>query len=206
MPSAGNELSIGAFMLSCVDREEARIRTLGNLAATDWGEPCRLVVDTATYSRRESRQETSAKSMLIEGIASRCSYILFLEDDLVFNKYLRHNLMRWGPLTEGKVNLASLYNPNIRRIEAGRDYFIADPEAVYGGQAFLISRECAQYVVNRYDEVPGLADIKISRLASRLGAIYYHTPSLVQHVGTASILGQPYHYSDDFDASYFSAP
>jgi hypothetical protein len=197
-------MNIRAFMLSCPDRDEMRTRTLRNLGETDWGEACHLVIDSTTFERRQQRQEVSAKTVLIHGIASGVDYILFLEDDLIFNKHLRHNLDHWAPLIGGRITLASLYNPNIRQIGAGRDYFIADPEAVYGNQAFLISRQCAQYVVDRYEEVPGMSDIKISRLASRVGLIYYHVPSLVEHVGIMSVLGEKYHCSVDFSESYFN--
>jgi hypothetical protein len=195
-------MKMKAFMLSCPEREAMRARTLRNLAETDWDELCEVVVDSTTFGRRQKRQEDSARALLVKAIASEADYILFLEDDLLFNKRLKYNLRNWTPLREAKVTLASLYNPNIRQIEGGRHYFIAEPEAIYGSQAFLIARECARYIVDHYEEVPGMGDIKFSRLAARIGSIYYHVPSLVEHVGLSSVLGGTYHRSLDFDADF----
>ena len=82
----------------------------------------------------------------------------------------------------------SLYDPTVRELSANaaENYFIADPEAVYGSQAFVLSRALAEYCVAHWWEVPGMQDIKISRLAARLGPSYYHAPALVQHVGVKS--------------------
>jgi hypothetical protein len=48
-----------------------------------------------------------------------------------------------------------------------------------------------------------MQDIKMSRLAAKIGKpIYYHSPSLVQHVGQASVWGGSFHQSADFDADW----
>jgi hypothetical protein len=39
-------------------------------------------------------------------------------------------------------------------------------------------------------------------LAARLGPIYYHTPSLVQHLGRQSAWGGHFHYAPDFDPKF----
>jgi hypothetical protein len=189
-------------MLSCPEREAMRACTLRNLAETDWDEPCEVVIDSTTFERRQKRNEETARVVLVKAVASDADYILFFEDDLLFNKRIAFNLRHWTPLQQGKFTLASLYNPNIQQIHAGRHYFIAKPEAVYGSQAVLIARECAKYIIDHYEEVPGMGDIKFSRLAARIGAIYYHVPSLVEHVGFVSVLGETYHRAVDFDAEF----
>jgi SAM-dependent methyltransferase len=42
----------------------------------------------------------------------------------------------------------------------------------------------------------------MSRLAARVCRIYYHLPSLVQHVGRQSVWGGHYHYTPDFDPEW----
>jgi len=132
--------------------------------------------------------------------------MLFLEDDLQFNVAIEANIRAWAPVRifyAGQL-FASLYNPNVQPLsvdEPGR-FFIADPDAVYGSQAFVLSRETADYIFQHYWEVDGGQDIKMSRLASRRGPIFYHKPSLVQHVGYLSTWGGRYHEAGDYDSTW----
>jgi hypothetical protein len=115
--------------------------------------------------------------------------MLFLEDDLEFNQHIAANLSRWTVMRRPWFRFGSLYNPNIgvRVSVSEANYFIADPNCVYGSQAFLLSRSLVEYLIQHWESVPGMQDIKISRLAAKTGAdLYYHTPSLVQHVGRVS--------------------
>jgi hypothetical protein len=144
----------------------------------------------------------SAFDALKKSLDYEADYILFLEDDLDFNCHIRHNLCRWDPLKRGVVALASLYNPRVREASSDlqRNARIVDAESVFGSQAFLLSRETVQYIVRRWNDVPGLQDVKISRLAGRLGnPILYHAPSLVQHMGSRSTWGGGFHQAPDFD-------
>jgi hypothetical protein len=194
-----------AFMLSCPEREAVRRQTLEHLRQTDWAEEATVIVEDSDLPRRQERQERGALRLLQAALAqSGWDYALCLEDDLRFNRHLRHNLESWQPLRAGRVALASLYNPNIRRLRTLPEErcFIADTEAVYGAQAFLLGRDCAAYIVTHYLEVPGMSDIKFSRLAGRLQAIYYHCPSLVQHAPVPSVWGGAYHCAADFDADF----
>jgi hypothetical protein len=198
-------MKIQAFMLSCPQRQALREETLADLRATDWGGEVVVVVDDTDHPRRQDRQERTSLRLLREALARPgWDHLLFLEDDLKFNRHLRHNLERWAPLTEGRVGLASLYNPGVRRLEelpCGHG-FVADPDLTYGSQALLLARPCAAYVAEHYAEVPGMQDIKFTRLAARLGPLYYHTPSLVQHVGVRSAWGGSFHQAADFDAAF----
>ena len=75
------------------------------------------------------------------------------------------------------------------------------PDSVFGSQAFLMSMSAVAYVVRNWNQVEGMQDIKISRLAGRLKyPLLYHCPSLIQHAGRASVLGGPFHQAPDFDA------
>ena len=196
-----------AYMLSCDEREETRRQTLANLRATDWRGPLRVELDRTTFARREERQEDTARRLLHSAVAEAPELILFLEDDLRFNLHLRHNLERWHPLSllrEGGHFFGSLYNPNIRELERRPEhaFFIADPQCVYGSQAFVLSLATARHIVEHWREVPGMQDIKMSRLAAQVCPIYYHLPSLVQHVGTQSVWGGHYHWTQDYDEGW----
>lgn len=203
-------IEIVAYILSCDERAEMRGQTIANLAATDWGAPPEVEIDRSDCERRQERQERTARRLLERACQREHDFVLFLEDDLEFNRHLRHNLERWPPLLEvlevraGGHFFGSLYNPTIReRLRRNESaYFIADPEAVYGSQAFLLSQATARYAVAHWEEVPGMQDIKMSRLAARVCPIYYHQPSLAQHVGRSSVWGGNYHWANDFNADW----
>ncbi|MCI0743093.1 MAG: hypothetical protein L0Y72_29030 [Gemmataceae bacterium] len=198
-------MNIQAFMLSCPERAAIREQTLANLKETDWQDDVTVILDQQSSADSRERMTLNARRLLESALAaSGWDYLLFLEDDLDFNRHLRHNLLHWRPIGERAVQLASLYNPSIRsRFEMfSFHYSLADPEAVYGSQAFLIERGCVDYIADHFDEVPALHDIKFSRLASRLGPVFYHCPSLVQHVGVPSTWNGRAHWANDFEREF----
>jgi hypothetical protein len=200
-------MHITAYVISCADREPIRRQTLASLAATDWKYPARVEMDEATFARRQERQESTARRLLEHAVAEETELFLFLEDDLEFNRHLRHNLERWYPLSTHEPEdhfFASLYNPTVRELARydERHYFVAQPDCVYGSQAFLLSLATARYIAAHWNEMVGMQDIKMSRLAARVSPIYYHTPSLVQHVGQTSTWGGPYHRAVDYQPDW----
>ena len=199
-------LPITAYVLSCPEREQFRARTLDNLARTDWGEKPRVVVDETRCERRQERQEQTALQLLEQALADEAALVLFLEDDLEFNRHLRHNLEHWAPLARASDDhfFASLYNPSVlaRRRDAERAFFVAEPECVYGSQAIVLAEATVRHVRERWHDVPGMQDVKLSRLAAPLCPLYYHAPSLVQHVGVVSAWGGRYHWANDYDAEW----
>jgi hypothetical protein len=189
-----------------------------------------IQLDTNQHERRQERQEHNSLAALKLALGragdrgqetgDRPDFILFMEDDIVFNRHLRHNLEHWAPLRHAERGtrsvepwetqpgpvffFASLYDCTIRELERHdkRNYFIADPEAVYGSQCYVLSVALAEYIVEHWWEVPGMQDIKMSRLAARRCPIHYHTPSLVQHVGVVSAWGGRFHDTKDFNAEF----
>jgi len=199
-----------AYVLSCPAREGLRRTTIANLEATDWLSAPEIIIDQTSFVREQERQEHTALRLLETAIADGPSLILFLEDDLNFNRHLRHNLECWYPLRQMREHdhfFASLYNPNVRALTRSPRYslFVADPNAVYGSQAFLLSVPTGRYIVEHWGEVVGGQDIKMSRLAARVCPIYYHAPSLVQHIGVQSTWGGRFHAARDFSADWRSA-
>ena len=200
-------MHIAAYILSCPEREDIRRQTVSNLGATDWHDQPIVEVDQTTFERRQQRQERTALRLLQRAVADGPERFLFLEDDLQFNLHLRHNLRNWRPLLQlrsGGHFFGSLYNPNVVELERHDDqaFFVANPNCVYGSQAFLLSLATGRYILTHWEEVPGMQDIKMSRLAARVCLIYYHTPSLVQHIGYQSAWGGPYHSTPDFSADW----
>jgi hypothetical protein len=200
-------------MITCPGREALLKATLADLRVladghqaladghqADGNQSLRLHVqlDETTYARRQERQEHNSLAALTTGLNRfpDADVLLFFEDDIIFNRHLLHNLHRWSPLraerrpANGKpwYMFGSLYDPNVRELSSqpAENYFIADPGAVYGSQAFVISRAMAEHFVLHWWDVQGMQDIKMSRLAALLVPIHYHQPSLVQHVGVVS--------------------
>ena len=177
-----------------------------NLAATDWGNrPVHVQLDTGQSETRQERQAQTSYLALRYGVETKADYILFLEDDLVFNRFFFHNLCHWAPLRERRITLAGLYNPNISPLawDVRTNSTVVDPDCVYGSQAFLLSLAAATHVVRHWSKIEGMQDIRISRLAAQLEQpILYHTPSLVQHVGVKSIWGGTFHRARDYDPGW----
>jgi ADP-heptose:LPS heptosyltransferase len=197
---------ICACMISCPERERVREETLRNLAATDWDhEPVLVQIDPGVLQSPQARQAHNTRLALERSLEGDADYVLFLEDDLEFNRHLRHNLEQWPPLQNGDITLAGLYNPSLPVLACdaeGRACVVA-PERVFGSQAFLLSKATVAYLVRHWDEVDGMQDIRMSRLAGRLKRpLFYHAPSLVQHQGRESVWGGPFHRSPDFDPSW----
>jgi hypothetical protein len=199
-------IRITACMISCAERAQLRRQTLRNLAATDWGdEPVLIQIDPGMSPCRKERQAQATLRALQQSLEGDADYILFLEDDLDFNRHLRHNLSQWNPLQNREVTLAGLYNPNLALLacDVKNHAVVVAPHSVYGSQAFLVSRATAEHLVQHWSEVEGMQDIKMSRLAGGLKKpLLYHAPSLVQHVGKQSIWGGAFHQAPDFDRAW----
>jgi hypothetical protein len=200
-------MKITAYMISCPGREEIRNQTLSDLKETDWNNLCRIERDRTTFDDRRERQVHTASRLLKRALSDRSELILFLEDDLRFNTYLRHNLEHWWPLTNvqsGDYFFGSIYNPNVCELERNNShaFFKADPGCVYGSQAFILSIATARHIVANWEKMIGMQDIRMSRLAAEMSPIYYHVPSLVQHVGFTSAWGGSYHCAIDFNATW----
>lgn len=202
---------VSAYMLSCVARDPVRAATLERLAATDWSGEVVVVLDESVAERPQDRQEQTARRLLEQAAADLAGFVLFLEDDLEFNEHLEHNLAHWEPLKAADPDrhlMASLYDPGVAAISWDREhaFSIAHPELVYGSQAFLLSRATVGIVLAGWDTLPGMQDIKISRLAAAVGPIHYHRPSLVQHVAAPSTWDGPSHWAEDFSRSWRATP
>jgi len=203
-------VKIATVVITCPGRETLCQGTIDALRATAWPGTWPILVsrDEAVEGTRQHRQQMNARSAVYAALALEPDFVMFLEDDVVFNAHVAYNLTQWRPVRERWVGMASLYNPTVHQAERcdAEHWFRADAGAVYGSQAYLFSFDTAQYVAEHWHEVEGMQDIKMSRLAARGGwRIFYHAPSLVQHVGMHSTWGGGYHHAPDFDP-VFRAP
>ncbi|MEY2454620.1 MAG: hypothetical protein QOD92_4194 [Acidimicrobiaceae bacterium] len=199
---------IVAYMLSTTIRRDVRRETIANLAATDWDAEPVVILDQERYDDLKLRMSDNGRSLLLRAISGPGDVFLFLEDDLAFNRSLRWNLERWPPLLErplGADFYASLYNPNVGSLSEdmdGETYRIVDPENVYGSQAVVMSVSMAALILRDWNDVRGLPDIKMSRLAARRTPIYYHLPSLVDHRQAPSLWGGVAHAASDYSPDW----
>jgi hypothetical protein len=199
--------SLCACMISCPERTAVRERTVQSLAATDWGaRPLCVQIDPREFADKEERQIHTSKLALERYLESEAEYMLFLEDDLEFNRHFSHNITHWPPFRERLIALASLYTPggiHALACDAKANAMIVDPSSIYGSQAYLLSRRTAEFILEHWSEQEGKQDIKFSRLAARMRRpIFYHAPSLVQHVGVHSAWGGSFHQSADYAAEW----
>jgi hypothetical protein len=196
--SSETMMKLAAAMVTCPEREEVRRQTLANLRATDWeGEVALFIDDGAATWRR---------ALAFAG-GSDADFVLLMEDDLDFNRHLRANLTVWSRITAVDPTLpffASLYNPGHRPVHSHAEerYLVMDPGGCWGAQALVVSPVLARYFLAHWDEVQAEPDIRMPHLAGRLGPIYYHRPSLVQHIGHVSTWGGRVHQAAEFDRDW----
>jgi len=195
-----------AWMITCPERDETRKATLASLAASDWPDlPLQILVDPEKTSDRVERISRQFLHALQQFLDDSAEYVLLLEDDLVFNRHLRHNLERWRPYRRREITLAGLCNFGLREIafDVARHAVAVAPESVVGSQALLLSRPAVEHVVSAWNTSKHPADLRLARLTAQLGRpIYYHAPSLVQHRQVPSTVGGIEYKAADFDPDW----
>ncbi len=166
------------------------------------------MLDQGRFEQPLARVLDTAHSILVSAHARGAELILVIEDDVDVNRFLRHNLAHWPPVRAHRRDnplFATLYNPNIAPVATAEDpasFCQADPELVYGAQGFLFSRATARWLLDHWDDHIGAPDIRMPRLAARVGPVWVHRPSLVQHRPVASLWGGVAHAAIDFSADW----
>ena len=197
-----------AYVLSCEERADVCAETVDDLGRTDWGSPPVVVLDESTAERRLQRIVDTGLQVLIRAVDEGGDDGMFLlcEDDVTFNRSLRHNLERWSPVvTRGPDGhlFGSLYNPNVVAPPSdGATAVVADPRRFYGSQGMVMSVTTARSMVEQWDDGHGPLDLRISRLAARWSPLWFHHPSLVQHRAVESTWGGAPHSAVDFSADW----
>jgi ADP-heptose:LPS heptosyltransferase len=184
--SNGHAPAICAVLVSSAGRDSIRRTTIANLARTDWQElPLIVECNFSSAVEQIDAQADCALRALKAGLSRACDYVLYLEDDLEFNRNLRHNLCRWKPLRNGSVTVAGLFNPGCveRACDLEGQARIVAPPAIFGSPALIISRPAAQYIVRNWRRMDGTHARRIGVLAGRFRTpIFFHAPSLAQRV------------------------
>src|SRR5690606_39239649 len=127
-------------------------------------------MDASRSHQRVERIVQNAHAALTRVARMEADYVLYLEDDLEFNRFIRHNLEAWMPVRHGEVTLASLFNPGVTALacDVGRHFMVADPQSMYGSQAYLISLPMVRHLLRHWYDVAAPLDIKIPEIARRL--------------------------------------
>jgi hypothetical protein len=194
--------------MTCEERHAICAETLAGIAATDWGESPVIVMDEGRYERYQLRVLETGYRLLRRAIDEADDLFLFMEDDVEFNRSIRHNLERWTPIVErapGTPFFGSLYNPNIAPAATPSDpapAVVGDPRGFYGTQGVVLSVATARAILDGWYDAVGMPDIRMSRLAARHSPIWFHRPSLVQHRTVPSTWGGTTHQAIDFSPDW----
>jgi hypothetical protein len=162
-------------------------------------------MDNKDGADHERRHAECAYLALQNSLQSDADYVLLLEDDLEFNRYLSYNLQKWHAIQTRRVTLASLYNPSVRESACAlrQNARIVAARRAAGNQAFLISRPMVKHLVLNWSKVDAPLEEKIPRLAGRLARSFlYHAPSLVQCTGKAAPWNEGALRAVDFDPNW----
>lgn len=184
---------------------------MASLARTDWNDSPIVVLDDIDAESALERQLMLFLRVLRCAASDTAELILVLEDDLLFNKRLRYNIETWFPVRKfaaGQYFFGSLFNAGVKfqKVVPALAYAEASPQSAFGSQALLLSRATARYMVTCWGvEAAVHTDIKIRSLAARVCSLFYHVPSLVQHVGVVSTWGGPFCSASDFDEGWSNA-
>ena len=160
--------------ISAATCEEAE-QTQANLAATDWH-----TVPVASWVAPETAR---LRWLLENALDHPADYILLLEGELVFNRHIRHNLLRWQPIRRRQAGVASVYNPQIQ--ENACDFvnntrLVSKPDKL-GNEAIVLSAAAARIILEGLKRTRVSGYPTVPKVAARLGQpVMLHAPSLVQ--------------------------
>ncbi|HXU83943.1 MAG TPA: hypothetical protein VN914_21255 [Polyangia bacterium] len=195
-------------MVSCAERAEVLGGTLASWRESDWGGEPPVALDESEALEIATRIEETWLRALQSGLEAGADVVLLLEDDLRFNRFLRHNLERWAPLlaldNPALPFFGSLYRVTQRMLwqDPAQRFALAAPESFWGAQALLLSRGSARHLLANWPPGGRAHDLKAARLAAEQGPIYCHVPALVQHLAGPSTWGGVVHQAPDFDPDY----
>ena len=195
---------IEMYILTCPARKESLALTLAALKETDWGEEPTIMLDRIEGGSPTQQMINNSMRLLERGRDGSAEYILFIEDDVIFNRHLRHNLENWFPLKYGVCLVGTLYE-GANLPATCRNFREVHPGAIGGSQAIVIKRDWIPSILAQWNKYPNftLQDLRIYR--SLLGTqqkLFCHSPNLVQHRPEVSTWGGGKHTSPTFDLNW----
>jgi hypothetical protein len=201
-----------AFIVSCPQRGEFRDRTLASIAASDWRGGVHVVMDEEDPGMPvlERIGQTWLRAVRL-ATESKADCMLLLEDDVEVGRHIHHNLKTWKPIVAVRARsgpryqlYGSLYDPGILAFRANHadHFFYAFPQLVWGAQAIVMSPQTARLLVSQWQTRNEEPDRKMPRIAASATPIFYHLPSLVQHIGATSTWGGVRHVARSYDPEW----
>ncbi len=180
-------LTLEMFMMTCREREHTRHATLRELGSTDWRSDFSLVVDPdITTGPGPVRLVRNFRRMLERASLSRAQVVVLVEDDLIFNQHLQHNIRAWSAKLEG---VGSLYRTRLGS-HVGMQGLVMTPHSCSRlARAAMATTEKEMWPTDKWLH----SIVKVSR----------HTPSLVEHRDAGSTWGAIVkHHARDFDPEW----
>lgn len=178
------KFALEIVMLTCCERESTRRSTLRSLGRTDWFGHLELMIDPSTGPPSLARMLHNFKRALQWAASRRSDFVLFVEDDLIFNRHLAHNLEAWHQSFRPR-DVGLLYQTTLGQ-SVGTQGVVAAPETwallEAGNQTQPIDAWIRQAVPPQ----------KLRR----------HNPSLVEHHDVKSTVGHISHRARNFDPEY----
>lgn len=191
------------FLLSittCDERSEVLASTLDSLASTDWvGKPL-VVHDTFRLKDKGRSMTDNGRHALTLALAHDWDYLVYCEDDVLFNIHLHHNLQHWSALREPDFLCGMLYQGDPLTL-VGKDYALTDATHQGGSQGVVIKRSWLPTLLKQWNSIGGLVDMRIYKNYRKIQQyLYVHCPNLVQHQTAESTWGGNKHTSPTFDS------
>ena len=194
--------SILVWLQTTVRRDPER--TINSIERSDIGKRFIVVADKKQrrfpddYSDLQAWWDASWREMVAVAKVRKCTHILRLEDDILVNQHILHNVCKWRAVQSNKFGIGTLFVPDywLKRPEL----YMRDPQTglnfrnvkdVEGAQAQLVATDTIEELL---DGVPfarrdkGLCekhhqpsfDWALSRAAWTLGLrVFVHNPALV---------------------------
>jgi ADP-heptose:LPS heptosyltransferase len=202
-------LRLALVMAPSAGRKTLRADTLERLAAIGWpADQVLFAVDERRLATRVDRLTRIAWRALQNALATDADYVLYLEDDLAFNRHLLQNLNRWGPLARRELHIGSLCNFGFRELvwDVPGCAYLVDPLRVCGCKAVLLSRQMVEYCLDHWFEGTQDLDLKLGRLAAQAKQpFFFHCPSLVQPIRRSGTADNGFRRAEDFDPVWKSS-
>jgi len=184
------KFALEMLMYTCPERNHTRAATLRSLGQTDWRSDFSLLVDAAGGSPSLQRMAANFTRALVLAAQSKADFFLLVEDDLIFNQHLEHNLRAW--VTSFRPSdVGSLFRSRLS-LAVGNQAIITSPTT--WRRLLLTSNSYKPSELQPFDlwlrkQVPP----KNFRT---------HRPSLVQHNAHSSTVKHPPHLARDFDLDW----
>lgn len=192
------------WILSCPQRTQALGKTLHQLRETDWPTAPRIHLDEGKDDAAGNAVLRGHLGLLRSALAGPGTHFLVLEDDISANRHLHWNVTHWELWQRvEEIHFATFYHPCLRELRPFCATAASFPaSSALGAQARLISRACATHIVAGFRSSGLRQDRQFAELASALGPLWLHRPSLVQHMTEESTWGGPQHQARDFDPAF----